>query len=88
MKHNEYPSIEDEIKAILEDDSRSEFEVTIPIKPEDRHKFKSRSGDTYKEIVISKSPTWIVKVYIPDLTPEEQEKRRKAICKAAADLLR
>ena len=88
MKHNEYPPLDDGIKAILDDDSKTGLVATAPIKPEDRYKYKSSSGDTYKEIRMFKFPKMIARVYIPDLTPEERARRMKILHDAAARLLR
>lgn len=44
--------------------------------------------DTYKEVRTFKDGNWTIHVYIPDLTPEERERRMNIIKKAAADLLR
>ena len=43
--------------------------------------------DTYKEVRVFEYPGMIARVYIPDLTPEEHERRMKAIAQAAAELL-
>lgn len=44
--------------------------------------------DTYKETKILEFPGMIVRVHIPDLTPEERTRRMKAIHNAAAALLK
>lgn len=44
--------------------------------------------DTYKEIKTFEFPGLIARVYIPDLTEAERERRMKAIHKQAANLLR
>ena len=46
------------------------------------------SKDTYKEIKTYQFENLVARVYIPDLTPEERERRMKAIHKAAGELLR
>ena len=43
--------------------------------------------DTYKEVRVFEYPGMIARVYIPDLTPEERERRMKIIAQAAAELL-
>lgn len=43
--------------------------------------------DTYKEVRVMEFPNMTVKVLIPDITPEERERRMKQIEKAAASLL-
>lgn len=45
-------------------------------------------SDTYKEVRIFEYPGLIARVYIPDLTPEERERRMKAIHNQAANLLK
>lgn len=44
--------------------------------------------DTYKETRILKYPNTIVKVHIPDLTEEENNRRLKVISNAAGELLK
>lgn len=44
--------------------------------------------DTYKEPIIMNFPGAIVRVYRPELSPEERARRMKLIHDAAADLLR
>lgn len=44
--------------------------------------------DTYKEIKTFEFPGMIARVYIPDLTEEERNKRLRAISKQAANLLK
>ena len=44
--------------------------------------------DSYKEIKTFNFPGMVARVYIPDLTEEERNKRMKAIHKQAANLLR
>ena len=43
---------------------------------------------TIKEVKTMEFPGLIARVYIPDLTAEEREKRMKAIHKQAANLLK
>lgn len=43
--------------------------------------------DTYKEPILINSGNAIIRVFIPELSQEERERRMKAIHKAAADLL-
>ncbi len=43
--------------------------------------------DTYKEVRVFEYPNAIVRVHIPDLTPEERARRMKRIHDAAAALL-
>ncbi len=44
--------------------------------------------DTFKEVKIITFPDMIVRVHIPDLTPEERARRMKIIHNSAAALLR
>lgn len=44
--------------------------------------------DTYKEVKQIVFPNMIANVFIPELTPEERERRMAAIKKAAANLLK
>ena len=46
------------------------------------------SQDTYKEVRVFHYPNMVVRVHIPDLTEEENARRRKIAEKAAADLLK
>lgn len=43
--------------------------------------------DTYKEVRTFHYDNAVVRVHIPDLTPEEKERRMKEVTKAAVDLL-
>ena len=43
--------------------------------------------DTYKEVRTFHYDNAVVRVHIPDLTPEERERRMKEVTKAAVDLL-
>ena len=45
-------------------------------------------ADTYKEVKVFEYPNCTVRVHIPDITPEERERRMKVIEKAAAELMR
>lgn len=45
-----------------------------------------KQQDTYKEVRIFQSERITARVFIPDLTPEERERRLKEIGKAAARL--
>lgn len=47
-----------------------------------------KQKDTYAEPITYIYPNAVVRVYHPILTPEERERRMKAIAKSAADLLR
>lgn len=47
-----------------------------------------QSQDTYKEVRVFEYPNAIVRVYIPDISDEENERRMERVRKAAADLLR
>lgn len=47
-----------------------------------------KQKDTYAEPITYTYPNAVVRVYHPILTPEERERRMKAIAKSAADLLR
>lgn len=44
--------------------------------------------DTYKEVKVIEFPGMIARIHIPDITPEEREKRMKAVYNAAANLLK
>ena len=44
--------------------------------------------DAYKEVKTYRYPNAIVRVHIPDLTPEEREKRMKIIADAAGNMLK
>lgn len=44
--------------------------------------------DTYKEVKTYERNNVILKVYIPELTEEERERRMKKLYKAAEELLR
>lgn len=46
------------------------------------------SKDKYKEVKTFNFPNMVARVYIPDLTPEERERRLKLVHDAAAALLR
>ena len=46
-----------------------------------------KQKDTYKEVKIIEFPQGTAKVYIPDLTPEERERRMNRIAESAALLL-
>lgn len=46
-----------------------------------------RGQDSYKEIKIIEFPNMTARVYIPDLTEEEQKRRMKLIYEAAASLV-
>ena len=43
--------------------------------------------DTYKEVRTFHYDNAVVRVHIPDLTPEERERRMSEVTKAAVDLL-
>ena len=44
--------------------------------------------DTYKEVRIIEFPGMIAKIHIPDLTPEERNRRMRNIQSAAENLLK
>lgn len=46
------------------------------------------SKDTYKEVKTLQFGNVVAKVYIPDLTPAEQERRTREIERAAIQLLK
>ena len=46
-----------------------------------------KQKDTYKEVKTFHYPNAVVRVHIPDLTPEEKERRMKEVTKAAVNLL-
>ena len=43
--------------------------------------------DTYKEVKVIEFSCGVARVHIPDITPEERERRLKRIAKSAALLL-
>ena len=43
--------------------------------------------DTYKEVRTFRYDNAVVRVHIPDLTPEERERRMKEVTEAAVELL-
>ena len=45
-------------------------------------------ADTYKETRVITFPGMVARIYIPDLTAEERERRMKSIKRAAAQLLK
>lgn len=45
-------------------------------------------ADTYKEVKVFHFPNVTARVFIPDLTAEERERRMKVIHKAAENLLK
>lgn len=47
-----------------------------------------KKKDTYKEVKTFTYPNAIVRVHLPDLTPDERERRMRAVKKAAEDLLK
>lgn len=47
-----------------------------------------KSQDNYKEIKTFRFPGVVARVYIPDLTEEERNRRMNAIHKEAANLLK
>jgi hypothetical protein len=46
-----------------------------------------KQKDTYKEVRVIEFPCGTARVHIPDLTPEERERRMKRIIQSAALLL-
>lgn len=46
-----------------------------------------KQKDTYKEVRTINHDNAVVRVHIPDLKPEEKERRMKEITKAAVNLL-
>lgn len=46
-----------------------------------------KGQDTYKEVKVIEFPNMIARVYIPDLTEEERERRMKRIKDATVRLL-
>ena len=46
-----------------------------------------KQQDTYKEVKILEFSCGVARVHIPDITPEERERRIKQIAKSAAALL-
>ena len=44
--------------------------------------------DSYKEVRTFEYPGLVARVYIPDLTPEERDRRMKTIHNQAANLLK
>lgn len=47
-----------------------------------------KTKDTYSKTIVMEFPNMIAKIHIPDLTPEERNRRMKTIHKAAANLLK
>ena len=47
-----------------------------------------KTEDTYKEVKTFTYPNAIVRVHLPDLTPDERERRMRKVKKAAEDLLK
>lgn len=47
-----------------------------------------KTQDTYKEVRVFEYPNMIVRVHIPDISDEENERRMKAVRKAAEALLK
>ncbi|MBO5957563.1 MAG: hypothetical protein J6Q39_08410 [Bacteroidales bacterium] len=45
-------------------------------------------NDTYKEAILIESPGAVIRVYRPELTDHERNRRMKAIHKASSDLLK
>jgi len=48
----------------------------------------SKSQDVYKEVRVFEYPNMVVRVHIPDITDEENERRMKAVRRAAEALLK
>lgn len=46
-----------------------------------------KTPDKYRELKTFEFPNALVRVYFPDLTPEEKDRRRKQMEKAAVALL-
>lgn len=46
-----------------------------------------KQKDTYKEVRIIEFPCGVARVHIPDITPEERERRLERIAQSAALLL-
>lgn len=44
-------------------------------------------NDTYKEVKVFHYPNMVVRVHIPDITPEERARRMERIAQSAAALL-
>lgn len=44
-------------------------------------------SDTYKEVRTFNYPGFVIRVHIPDITPEERQRRMQHIHNAAASLL-
>lgn len=47
-----------------------------------------KKEDTYKEVRTFTYPNAVVRVHMPDLTPDERNRRMRKVEKAAADLLK
>lgn len=45
-------------------------------------------SDTYKEVKVFTFPGMVARVYIPDLTPDERERRMKKVYDCAVRLLK
>lgn len=46
------------------------------------------SQDVYKEVRVFEYPGWTIRVHIPDISDEENERRMKAVRKSAEALLK
>lgn len=44
--------------------------------------------DTYKEVKVIEFPGMTARIHIPDIAPEERERRMRAVYNAAANLLK
>ena len=48
----------------------------------------SKSEDSYKEVKVFDYPNMVIRVHIPDISDAENERRMKAVRRAAEALLR
>ena len=46
------------------------------------------SQDVYKEVRVFEYPGWVIRVHIPDISDEENERRMKKVRKSAEALLK
>ena len=62
--------------------------ISILWKKRGERRYPVKQKDTYAEPITYTYPNAVVRVYHPILTPEERERRMKAIAKSAAELLK
>lgn len=47
-----------------------------------------KEQETYKEVRVFESPDAVIRVFVPELTEEERERRYREVCRAVERLLR